>query len=243
MASKSLTHPAVKPFPFLQLPAELRLQVYAYLLPRQPHLALIYQPHHHHKPQRIRLDMMRANHQLHHEIAKHMYENRTLFLIIARDKASQTLSNEYISRFYEIIATMHPPTRHLFTTLEIQIGYLSGQAATAKRHANVPAVLDPMHHIFALLPRLHTLVVSFGPLPFIPSDTYRIVRERLETVDWLIDCVPEAIDVRWDLTRAFTARFKADEQPLRKLIAKRGTVQMGGSVVAWSGCQRRLRAA
>lgn len=212
--------------------------MYSYLIPREPHIALIYEPHRNHKPPPIRLDIMRVNHQLQSEVSKYMYENRTLFMIIARDKASQTLSNEYISRFYETIATMNPYTRQLFRKLEIQIGYLSGQAFIAKRYTKVPAVLEPMREIFALLPSLQTLVVSFGPLPFIPSDTYRIVRERLETVHWLIDCVPDAIDIQWDLTRAFTVRFKADEQPLRRIIAKRGTVQMGESIVTRLACQR-----
>lgn len=175
---------------------------------------------------------MRLNKQVLDEVVKYFYEKRTLFLVAARDKASQTLSSEYLSRFYQLLATMNPHTRQSFTKLEIQIGYLSGQSFTPKRYLNVSPIPDAMQEIFALLPGLQTLVISFGPLPFIAGDTYRIVRERLDTVYWLIDCVPAQIDVRWDLTRAFTVRFKADEQPLRRIVAKRGAVCMGESIVA-----------
>ncbi|KAF2850254.1 hypothetical protein T440DRAFT_109633 [Plenodomus tracheiphilus IPT5] len=229
----------VKPLPFLQLPAELRLLTYSHLLPREAHLALIYQPHREHKTPRIRLDVLRTNQQVHDEVAQYFYEKRTLFLVAARDKASQTLSNNYLSRFYDMVATMNPKTRHFFKKLEIQVSYLSGQTITLKRYPSISFVADPMRDLFALLPQVQTLVIAFGPTPFIAGENWGIIREKLETVYWLIDCVPPSIDVRWDLTRAFTSRFKVDEGPLRRIVAKRGTVHMGESVSSQLASQRK----
>ena len=97
-----------------------------------------------------------------------------------------------------------------------------------------PPAIDPLQHIFKLLPNLQTLVVSFGAQPYasISNATHRVVLERLETVDWLLGCIPPLIDVRWDLTGAFTTRFRTDEQPLRRLVEKRGSIQMGASLLA-----------
>ncbi|KAI8938635.1 hypothetical protein NX059_004506 [Plenodomus lindquistii] len=229
----------VKPFNFLQLPAELRLLTYSFLLPREAHLALIYQPHREHKTPRIRLDVLRTNKQVHDEVVGYFYEKRTLFLVAARDKASQSLSNNYLSRFYDMVATMNPKTRELFERLEIQVSYLSGQTITLKRYPSISFVADPMRDLFALLPRVQTLVIAFGPTPFIAGENWGIIREKLETVYWLIDCVPPAIDVRWDLTRAFTNRFKVDEGPLRRIVAKRGTVHMGESVSSQLASRRK----
>lgn len=221
---------SIRPFPFLDLPAELRLLTYTFLLPREPHLALLHQPHREHKTPRIRLDILRVSRQVHDETVKYFYEKRTLFLVAARDKASLTLSNHYLSRFYETVAAMNPRTRQLFRKLEIQIAYLSGQSTTLKAYPSVSFVADPMRDLFRLLPQLDTLVIAFGPNPFIAGENWGVIREKLETVYWLIECIPPAIRVQWDLTRAFTTRFKVDERPLRRIVAKRGTVRMGESL-------------
>ncbi|CBX95918.1 hypothetical protein LEMA_P030700.1 [Plenodomus lingam JN3] len=224
---------------YLNRPSDLRLLTYSHLLPREAHLALIYQPHREHKTPRIRLDVLRTNKQIHDEVVEYFYEKRTLFLVAARDKASQTLSNNYLSRFYDMVAMMNPRTRQLFGKLEIQVSYLSGQTTTMKRYPSISFVADPMRDLFALLPKVQTLVIAFGPTPFIAGENWGIIREKLETVYWLIDCVPVSIDVRWDLSRAFTSRFKVDEGPLRRIVAKRGTVHMGESVSSKLASQRR----
>lgn len=228
----------VKPFPFLQLPAELRLHVYSYLLPREPHIALLHQPHRDHRPPRLRLDIMRANKQVHNEVVEYLYEKRTLFMIVARDRESPTLTNEYLSRYYETLASMPTQTRQHFTKLEIQIGYLSSQTFTAKRHTHVPSVSDPMSHILFLLPNLDTVVISFQSLLYTSVSTHRIVRERTQTAEWLIKYIPESVNVVWDLARAFAFRTKLDEQPMWRTIQARGEINMGHSVFTQLECVR-----
>lgn len=176
----------------------------------------------------MRLDILRANRQLHNEVTKYLFENRTLFMNIARDKASLNLSHAYISKCVVNLERMNPCTRQLFRRCEFQIDYLSSHTLSAGRTIGETPAINPIQQIFKLLPSLQTLILSFGNPPFASNGvaTHRIVRERLETVDWLIGCIPENIDVKWNLTGAFTTRFKTDEQPLRQLIEKRGSILM-----------------
>ncbi|KAH7356285.1 hypothetical protein BKA66DRAFT_248456 [Pyrenochaeta sp. MPI-SDFR-AT-0127] len=221
----------VKPFPFLRLPAELRLLFYAHLLPREPHIALLFQPLRDHKSPRLRLDIMRVNTKLHGEVHKYLYQNRTLFMILARDGSSKTLSDEYIARNYETLARMSMRTRQLFQKLEIQIGYLANQTFTAKRYADVSSVSDPMRHIFTMLPNLQTLVISFASSSYAIRSMQRIFRELNETVVWLISYIPLSVNLVWDLSRACPLQGKIEEQPMWSTIQERGTIIMGASVV------------
>ncbi|CAO2652200.1 Nn.00g004830.m01.CDS01 [Neocucurbitaria sp. VM-36] len=228
----------VQPFPLLQLPAELRLQVYSYLLPRESHIALLQQPHRDHRPPRLRLDIMRANKQLHDEVAKYLYENRTLFMVAARNSQSQTLSDEYMLRYYETLASMPTQTRLRFKKLEIQIGHLVSQPSAPRRYTDVPSVSDPMRHILALLPNLDTVVISFQSLLYTSVSTHRIVRERAETAEWLMKYIPASVSILWDLARAFAFPSKSEEQPMWQTIQARGVIKMGHSVFTQLECVR-----
>ncbi|KAL6711633.1 hypothetical protein ACN47E_004567 [Coniothyrium glycines] len=223
----------VKPFPFFQLPAELRLHVYNHLFPRDSLLALLEQPQGSGRAQRIHLNIMRANRGLHDEVEKHLYENCTLFMEIARDKASQNLSNEYISRNLLVLQSMTPSMRQLFRKCEIRIGYLSSQKLPRGRRIGDVPVMDPMRRIFQLLPNLQTLVVSFAAQTSLTLSigTHRIILERRETVQWLLESIPESVDVIWDLADAdaFPMRFQTDREPLRQLVQQRGSIVMGSS--------------
>ncbi|KAJ4375822.1 hypothetical protein N0V83_001099 [Neocucurbitaria cava] len=181
---------------------------------------------------------MRANKQVHNEVVEYLYEKRTLFMIVARDRESPTLTNEYLSRYYETLASMPTQTRQHFTKLEIQIGYLSSQTFTAKRHTHVPSVSDPMSHILFLLPDLDTVVISFQSLMYTSVSTHRIVRERTQTAEWLIKYIPESVNVVWDLARAFAFRTKLDEQPMWRTIQARGEINLGHSVFTQLECVR-----
>ena len=181
---------------------------------------------------------MRANNQVHNEVAKYMYENRTLFMIAAHDRASQTLSEAYISRYYETLASMPTHTRQRFQKLEIQIGYLSSQTFTPKRYPDVPSVSDPMRHVLLLLPNLDTIIISFQSLLYTSISTHRIIRERTETVEWLIKYIPRSVHIVYDLARAFTFPPKIEEQPMWQTIQVRGVIKMGHSVFTQLECVR-----
>ncbi|KAF2821718.1 hypothetical protein CC86DRAFT_99780 [Ophiobolus disseminans] len=227
------------PFPFLRLPAELRLQIYAHHLPREDHIALLHRPprelHRDRKPPHINLAIMRANHQLHNEITKYFYEKRTLFIVLARDKQSRMLSDEYVSRYYETLAAMSPYTRQLFTKVEFQVGLFAEQTFEARRHVHVPSVTDPMHHVIALLPNLTTVVLTF-PTTAAQRGMVRIrtkyAAQISDTLDWLLSYLPNEMQLLWDLKSfPMTADPRiTDEVRLRGIIESRGPVKHEDSV-------------
>jgi hypothetical protein len=223
----------VKPFPFLKLSAELALHVYSFLLPREPHIALIYQPTREHKPPRIRLDIMRANRQMHDEVRKYFYENRTLFMLAARDKDSLMLSNEYISRYYETLTVMNPQTRMLFNRLEVKVGYLAHQKFQPRQYRLVPSVADPMVHIIQLLPKLTTVIIAFGSMPGLPTKAVMSVAiQRNDTLEWLLDHIPQYMEILWEQTTAPMSNDKWDESVLWNMMLERGSFIHGTSTTA-----------
>ena len=223
----------MKPFPFLKLSAELALHVYSFLLPREPHIALIYQPTRDHKPPRIRLDIMRTNRQIHDEVRKYFYENRTLFMLVARDKDSLMLSNEYISRYYETLAVMNPETRMLFNRLEVVAGHLASQKFQPRQYKLVPSVADPMSHVIQLLPKLTTVVIAFGPMPRRSlKTTVSVAMQRNDTLEWLLDHIPQYMEILWEQTTAPTSSDRWDESILWNMMLERGSFIQGTSATA-----------
>lgn len=162
-------------------------------------------------------------------------------MIVARDQASKTLSDEHTARYYETLATMNIRTRQLVKSLEIQVGYLSNQTFTAKRYADVPSVSDPMAHIFTMLPNLETLVISFASSAFTVRSMHRIFRELNETVDWLIPYIPDSVHLIWDLEHACPPHGKIEEQPMWMTMQQRGIFIIGASVVTQLASLRRPR--
>ncbi|KAF1919392.1 hypothetical protein BDU57DRAFT_140034 [Ampelomyces quisqualis] len=223
----------VKPFPFLKLSAELALHVYSYLLPREPHIALMYQPTREHKPPRIRLDIMRANRQIHDEVRKYFYENRILFMLAARDKDSLMLSNEYISRYYETLAVMNPQTRMLFNRLEVMVGHLTHQVFRPRQYQLVPSVADPMRHVIQLLPKLSTVVIAMGPTPLRPiKAVVSVATQRNDTLEWLLDHIPQHMEILWEQTTVPTPSDKWDDSGLWNMMRERGSFLHGTSTTA-----------
>ncbi|KAH5106884.1 hypothetical protein HBH72_048670 [Parastagonospora nodorum] len=228
----------VKPFPFLRLPAELALHVYSCLLPREDHIALLYQPTRDHKPPRARMDIMRTSRQMHKEVTKYFYENRTLFMIVARDKHSQMLSREYASRYYETLAAMSPETRALFTRLEVDIAHFSEQTFASRRFHHIPSVTDPMQHIFDLLPHLKTIVIVLGVTPARPAKAVeRVITQRNETLRWLLEYVPPNVDILWE--RASLPKIDTGAAELQSMIEARGSFIDSESITMQLAAQRR----
>ncbi|KAH7075181.1 hypothetical protein FB567DRAFT_185212 [Paraphoma chrysanthemicola] len=223
----------VKPFPLLRLPAELRLEVYSHLVPREAHIAVLAQaqPHRDHKPPRLRLDLLRVNRQLHDEATKYFYENRTLFMVAARDKGSELLSNEFVSRYYETVAVMSASTRLLFTKLELQIGYFSNQIFTPRRYQNVPSATSPMQQMLTLLPSLTSVVISFGLAPAqLMGSNDRIIAQRNDTLKWLLENIPQTIEVSWDETITLPLPGRVEDPELSAIMRSRGPLKQGESV-------------
>ncbi|KAF2878007.1 hypothetical protein BDV95DRAFT_8308 [Massariosphaeria phaeospora] len=215
----------VKPFPLLRLPAELRLHVYAQRLPREPHLSLFDQPNRAYKPPRLDLTILRTCHQLHDEVTKYLYRDRTLF-VKAVTGGKDMVSSAHITQNYESVAAMAPTTRLYFKTLEIQVDYQASRDVCGPRFPHALPSYDPFADTFKLLPALETVVVSFPPHGPNPSTKYRYAK-RKEPVAWLIEHIPDSLQLRWDFTHWHD---EAGEQMVADRMASRGGLQHGASV-------------
>jgi hypothetical protein len=183
---------------------------------------------------------MRTNKQIYKEVTKYFYENRTLFMLAARDKNSQMLSNEYLSRYYETLAVMSPQTRCLFTRLEVMIAHFSEQTFTPRRYQHVPSVVDPMQHTLALLPSLATVVISLGPTPIRPLKArVRVAMQRNHTLQWLLAYIPEHIEILWDQHTVPAPVDHWSEAMLWQMMSERGSPLLGDSVTVEVTAKRR----
>jgi hypothetical protein len=144
---------------------------------------------------------MRTNHQLHAEVTKYFYQNRTLRLQVGRDEGDALMSHALMLEHYETLAVMRPQTRALFTSLDISIQPLSlGPATQApiQRYPRVVPVADPMCCSLALLPNLATVVLSLANLNSRPWRRRGVVAEqRIRTLQWLLECIPSNVQVLW----------------------------------------------
>jgi hypothetical protein len=185
---------------------------------------------------------MRTNRQIYKEVTKYFYENRTLFMIVAREKDSQMLSNEYASRYYETLAIMNPETRRFFTKLEVCIAHFSEQTFASRRYLEVPSVSDPMRHIISFLPNLETVVIVLGTTPVRPlKAVVRIAMQRNDTLDWLLEYISPEVEVIWEQKRIPELEGQWNEFHLWNLIKSRGSLVYGTSIT----CQlyaKRLKA-
>jgi hypothetical protein len=161
-------------------------------------------------------------------------------MIAARDKESKMLSDEFVSRYYETVAVMSAPTRLLFTKLELQVGYFSNQIFTPRRYQNVPSTAAPLQQILTLLPSLKSLVISFGvaPAQMMRSNT-RITEQRNDTLLWLLEHIPQGVDILWDTSAASPAQSRIDESTLSEIMHNRGPPKQSESVAAQLEVKRR----
>jgi hypothetical protein len=174
---------------------------------------------------------MRTNRQIYKEVTKYFYENRVLFMLAARDKNSQMLSNEYLSRYYETLAVMSPQTRRLFTRLEVMVAHFSEQTFTPRRYQHVPSVADPMQHALALLPNLATVVISLGPTPLRPLKALvRVAMQRNHTLEWLLAYIPGHVEILWDQNTVPAPGDQWSESMLLQMMSERGSPLPGDSV-------------
>lgn len=211
--------------------------MYDHHIPRTNYIALLSNraPDRNHKLQ-VNLDLMRVNHQLHSEVAKYLYDNRTLFMIIARDKDSFTLSDEYISRYYETLAVMAPATRQMFTKVELKIGQFPQADFSARRYQLAPSNTDHMREIIAFIPNLSTLVLT---LPYLMTTrpkayTARTTMQVCDTIDWVLSHVPAHVEILWDMHLVQWYPTPRTEWEVRMLtiVQSRGQVKAGSSVSA-----------
>ncbi|KAF1937958.1 hypothetical protein EJ02DRAFT_39784 [Clathrospora elynae] len=227
----------VPPFAFLRLPAELRLHVYSFLIPRAPEIPLIRPDADPKAPRRRpRLHVMRVSKQLHGEVRKYMYEGRTLFMAVGRDEPCKALSDTYSGHHYEAIASMNPETRQLFQRLEVRVCPYPRWTSEAHRCLAAPTVKDLMRHLFNALSSLETLVISFDPNParHLPTSlAYQDREDMVRTTEWLIDEIPASIKVEWDQAHSVRLFGSVVEQMLLLALQDRGSKKITETAAAY----------
>ncbi|KAF1840245.1 uncharacterized protein K460DRAFT_371451 [Cucurbitaria berberidis CBS 394.84] len=228
-ASFSSLEDQVKPFPFLQLPAELRLHVYSHLLPRKPYISLPSLPQLNDRAP-LRLDIMRASNQLHNEVAKYWYEKRTLFMVVARDVP------KYMSQYDKTLARMPPQTRQLFNKIEIQVGYDATHSFAPSRYTEIRSFSDCMRHILALIPNLDVAVISFQDTGYTLAPTFHITKGTTEIAQWLVKIIPRSVQIHWDVIPSIPSSHRVEDQPMWQAVQSRGLIKTGESVFTRVKC-------
>lgn len=193
----------VRPFPFLRLPAELRLHVYSHLLPSNPKMTL---PPRHHETTRPRLALMQANRQMHHEVRKYLYERVTLCMPAVFRPDSMQLFDDTVSAAYETIVGMDPDSLRFFKRLCMTIASSSG-ANRLGNQSGQPSIA--MRHIFNTLTGLERLDITFDTSAHVSMSAQHGQDTQQKYIDEmkkrLIDDIPPSLAVSWP--HADAARF------------------------------------
>jgi hypothetical protein len=169
---------------------------------------------------------MRVNKQLHGEVGKYFYEHRTLFMAVTRHAGNKGLGDEYVAHICQTIAAMNPNTLQQFKQLDIQISGSEDIHAIRKRYN--PCIVNPLSHIFAKLPKLQKLDITFDPKSAPIGGSFGLVLDFIgnkwetETREWLVDHIPASLQVSWD--QAAASRFFGStnvEERLRRAIQEK----------------------
>ncbi|KAI4675361.1 uncharacterized protein J4E84_010103 [Alternaria hordeiaustralica] len=148
-----------KPFPFLRLPAELRLHTYSFLLPPGPRIVLDPSRQHVTRP---RLNIMRTNRQIHNEVRKLFYGSRRMFIQVEpglMDKES-AIKYGHGLKCLHMSTTINPTILQLLKELEFQFRKdPSGGCYPSKSWMN------PMGRIYYML-KLERISITFTESEF-----------------------------------------------------------------------------
>lgn len=187
------------PFRLLDLPAELRLQVYSHLLPRLPYLTLVdVKPHRYALP-RYDLAPLRTCRQIYTELVEHFYKDQTLVINIYEMNATLGRTR---TRDRSIVFSMRKETRSYFKDLEIRLLTCEDPNISRKGPhwaAHTAADDETMfHYTLKAFPNVETAVVSFE-LEENHLKYWRGSGRSFEDVTgWLVLNIPRNIDLRWD---------------------------------------------
>ncbi|KAI4624499.1 hypothetical protein J4E83_004174 [Alternaria metachromatica] len=190
-----------KPFPFLRLPAELRLHTYSFLLPPGPRIVIDPSRQHITRP---RLNIMRTNRQIHNEVRKLFYGSRRIFIQVQpglMDKESAIRYGHGLKCLH-MSTTINPTILQLLKELEFQFRKdPSGGCYPSKSWMN------PMGRIYYML-KLERISITFAESEFYrltaagstdpkALEVQRIQYEKLERfARWFINQIPASVNLR-----------------------------------------------
>ena len=210
----------VEPFPFLQLPTELRLQVYLHLQPRPNFLSL---------PERLSgrppltrlqlglVNVLLVSRRVHDEASEHFYRNQTLLV-----RATCGSPNVPAGPTLHCggLAAMSPRRRQFFKQLEIEVSQSHKALVDPNSEETDPAV--HFVGVLGMLPNIDVIVFSFGFFFFAMWSHGRPASVLMPYgLRYLLDCIPDSLKIRWDFTRLSRQIFRED---LEAKLARRGGI-------------------
>lgn len=195
--------PAVKPFPFLQLPPELRIEIYSVLFPRRPYITLA-------PPGKVRgagparlprldLSILRTSKQTHSEAIKYLYQPTPLFLKIRCDKSKDVIHGTF-EKACESLHLIGTRNRETFKRLEIQLDMPFN--ATPVIDYEQLGDADQLVAMLSLIPNLDTVTFLFRT-PVNDTSIFQgfALDMRLITsmLFYCLNRIPDSVNVQWDL--------------------------------------------
>ncbi|KAF2625708.1 hypothetical protein BU25DRAFT_109547 [Macroventuria anomochaeta] len=257
----------VKPFAFMHLPTELRLQVYEYLVPAQAFVQVYSNEHPRSDFQKRlpeRLEILRICTALHDETIKHFFDKPTLLIEAcgkARNPRNRALfRTETASEYAGLVASISLKVRTKFTRLEIRIvpdliSTVGEQSHTHDTHEQLD--ISPLQNICAALPNLETVLISFpkiddgvvtaGGMRMRPL-VWSYYNNQKFALEWVCAQLPnDGLKIAWDLTHfrhsiedaSYLREEIVSERMMRELIERDGSLELAQSAAAtWEDLQR-----
>ena len=227
----------VKPFPFTQLPTELRLDVYSLIFPCEPFVRVRARSAWEDERLPEDLNIVRVSKTIHQEAMMNCL-NKSTMLLEARSYPDTVVydssgTKDPLEQQAAHVMSMSANIRRNFTAVEIQIGPRSGylQGGTERDGVNGP----PLQRILTALPNVAVVVISF-------QEFRGTVSTEVTTLGWLRVLLPHReLRIAWDLTH-YRRRFQ-DIRPLEKLtmnsmirdlMDRDGTLELAPSVTSTS---------
>jgi hypothetical protein len=161
---------AVRPFAFMQLPVELRFEIYDYLSPAHT-LLRVFGKDEHDSEQRspVRLDIMRVSKALHKETADRFFNGSTLYIeaypdlrrgVWIQSYFTRTTTIEYVAR----VMRMSHAAKSRVVQLELRIFPEDAASPINSFHAE-QLDTSSLRRICTELPNLKTILISFEKIP------------------------------------------------------------------------------
>lgn len=227
--SKKVT---VKPFPFTQLPTELRLDVYSLIFPCEPFVRVRARSAWEDERLPEDLNIVRVSKAIHQEVMMNCLDKSTM-LLEARSYPDTVVYDRFgtkdpLEQQAAHVMNMSANIRRNFTAVEIQIGRELGclQGESESDRVNGP----PLQRILTALPNVAVVVISFQGF------------REVMTLGWLRVLLPHReLRIAWDLT--YYSRRVQDVRPLkyppldsviRDLMDRDGTLELAPSVTSTS---------
>ena len=252
----------VKPFPFLRLPAELRLHVYNYLVPHSNYIHISsrkYPKGDRSLPER--LGIMRVSKTIHDEVAKHCFDQCILLFKACRipqiGTTRECFTTQTAEDYAQRIMSISPAVKRRLTRLEIQVLPTEESRQQSLRDSFMLADKTSLRQICDSLPNLESILFSYpkpDPKSFALFQAMgaRVLRykedspynhNRKVTLEWIREQMwlpVGGLHILWDLTY-FRDSVKDEKQlrqdilserMMRELLEENGKLELGQSATA-----------